>query len=154
MCPMIKKLYGNLFDSRMETLVNTVNCVGVMSKGIALQFKLRYPEMFHDYKAKCAAGSLLPGEPYLYRDTTGKSILNFPTRRHWRDDSRIVDIESGLDCFVQHYREWGIVSIAFPPLGSDGGLPWAQVENLMTEKLSVITIPIEIYMPYLQRNIH
>ena len=151
---MIKKLYGNLFDSRMETLVNTVNCVGVMGKGIALQFKLRYPEMFHDYKIRCTAGSVLPGEPYLYRDTTEKSILNFPTKRHWRDDSRITDIEFGLDYFVQHYREWEITSIAFPPLECDGGLSWAQVENLMTEKLSAITIPVEIYMPYLQRNIY
>lgn len=114
MCPMIKKLYGNLFDSRMETLVNTVNCIGVMSKGIALQFKLRYPEMFHDYKAKCAAGSVLPGKPYLYRDTTEKSILNFPTRRHWRDDSRIVDIESGLDCFVVP-QSYFITAARMPP---------------------------------------
>lgn len=151
---MIKKLYGNLFDSRMEILVNTVNCVGVMDKGIALQFKLRYPEMFHDYKIRCAAGFVVSGEPYLYRDTTEKSILNFPTKRHWRDDSRITDIEFGLECFVQYYREWEITSIAFPPLGCDGGLPWAQVENLMTEKLSAITIPVEIYMPYLQRNIY
>lgn len=152
---MIKKLYGNLFESRMETLVNTVNCVGVMGKGIALQFKLRYPEMFHDYKVRCTAGFVVPGEPYLYRDSAGKSILNFPTKRHWRDDSLITDIETGLDCFVQHYREWGITSVAFPPLGCGcGGLSWTQVENLMTRKLSAITIPVEIYMPYLQRNIH
>ena len=79
---MITVRVGNIFDSNASTLVNAVNCVGVMGKGIALEFKKRYPEMFRDYVARCADGFVKPGMPYLYRDLLGTSILNFPTKDH------------------------------------------------------------------------
>lgn len=145
---MIKMIQGNLFTSRMQTLVNTVNCVGVMGRGIALEFKFRYPAMFYDYAAKCATKKVLPGQPYLYQRSNGKNVLNFPTKRHWHDDSRLKDIEDGLDYFIKYYQEWGITSIAFPPLGCGcGGLSWLTVEPLMTSKLNSIDIPVEIYLP-------
>src|SRR5690606_28844889 len=105
-----------------------VNTVGVMGKGVALEFKKRYPGMFDDYAMRCKSKQVKLGEPYLYRDQAGTMIVNFPTKEHWRAASRIADIERGLEYFVQHYSEWGITSIAFPPLGcGNGGLDWAEV---------------------------
>ena len=80
----MKILLGNIFDSKCSTLVNTVNCAGVMGKGIALEFKKRYPEMFREYQILCKEGKVQPGKPYLYHDLTGASIINFPTKDHWR----------------------------------------------------------------------
>ena len=143
---MVTLVYGNIFDSAMLTIVNPVNCVGVMGKGLALQYKLRYPEMFTDYRRKCAIGILRPGKPYLYRLDNGASILNFPTKLHWRDHSRLIDIENGLDCLITNYRKWGITSIAVPPLGCGcGGLNWNEVRKLMTDRLNQLEIPVEIY---------
>lgn len=79
----MKILLGNIFDSKCSTLVNTVNCAGVMGKGIALEFKKRYPEMFREYQILCKEGKVQPGKPYLYHDLTGASIINFPTKDHW-----------------------------------------------------------------------
>lgn len=140
---------GNIFESHAQTLVNTVNCVGVMGKGIALEFKKRYPEMFNDYKIRCEEGKLKPGIPYLYEDTRGTSILNFPTKQHWRSPSKYSYIEEGLDFFREHYKEWNIKSIAFPPLGcGNGGLEWSDVGPLMYTKLADLDIDTEIYAPY------
>lgn len=140
---------GNLFESSAQTLVNTVNCVGVMGKGIAAEFKERYPDMFRDYKRRCDARQVQLGHPYLYKDLMGISIVNFPTKEHWRSPSRLQDIEQGLDLFVACYREWGITSVAFPPLGcGNGGLDWRDVGPLMYRRLSQLSIPVEIYAPY------
>lgn len=140
---------GNIFESKSQTIVNTVNCVGVMGKGIAAEFKKRYPAMFREYKSLCNAGKVKLGEPYLYRDLTSVGILNFPTKGHWRSASRIQDIEDGLDYFVEHYEEWGIESVAFPPLGcGNGGLKWDDVGRLMYQKLSPLPIEIELYAPF------
>ena len=84
----MKILLGNIFDSKCSTLVNTVNCVGVMGKGIALDFKNRYPRMFEEYQAPCRDGRVKPSQPYLYRDLTGVSIINFPTKDNWRSPSK------------------------------------------------------------------
>jgi O-acetyl-ADP-ribose deacetylase (regulator of RNase III) len=145
----MKVLIGDIFKSEAKTLVNTVNCVGVMGKGIAQMFKKRYPKMFEDYAIRCRSEQVKPGVPYLYVDMLGTSIINFPTKKHWRSPSRLDDIIRGLDIFVEKYQEWGIQSAAFPPLGcGNGGLEWAVVGPLMYERLSKLDIPIEIYAPY------
>lgn len=146
---MIQVKIGNIFDSNTETLVNTVNCVGVMGKGIAAEFKKQFPDMFVAYKKLCGAKLVKLGEPYLYRDLLGNSIVNFPTKNHWRSPSRLGDIEAGLDHFINHYEEWEITSVAFPPLGcGNGGLEWVDVGPLMYEKLTVLKVPVELYAPY------
>lgn len=145
----MKILIGNIFESKASTIVNTVNCVGVMGKGIALEFKKRYPLMFQEYAELCKKGLVQVGKPYLYRDMTGISILNFPTKDHWRSPSKLSYITEGLDWFVDHYEQLGIQSIAFPPLGcGNGGLTWKIVAPLMYQKLQNLPISIEIYAPF------
>src|SRR5438876_354930 len=94
---MINVTNGAIFDSKAQTLTNTVNCVGVMGKGIALEFKIRYPTMYSDYVRRCHRDEVRIGEPYLFRQLTGPWILNFPTKRHWRLPSQELDIIEGLD---------------------------------------------------------
>jgi O-acetyl-ADP-ribose deacetylase (regulator of RNase III)/uncharacterized protein YwgA len=145
---MFKAAIGDLFASEAQTLVNTVNCVGVMGKGVALEFKKRWPKMFDDYERRCQRKQVRLGEPYLYQNGTG-SVINFPTKDHWRSPSRIADIESGLDYLVAHASEWGIRSLALPPLGcGNGGLEWAEVGPLMYRKLHGLPFPVEVYAPY------
>lgn len=144
-----KALIGDIFTSNAQTLVNTVNCVGVMGKGVALEFKKRFPAMCSDYEFRCSRKDVQLGEPYLYQDITGLKILNFPTKGHWRSASRLADIESGLEYFSKHYLEWGITSIAMPPLGcGNGGLDWSEVGPLIYRKLHALPIDIEVYAPY------
>lgn len=140
---------GNIFDSSSKTLVNTVNCVGIMGKGIALDFKNRYPLMFKEYVQLCKAGEVKPGQPYYYSDLCGTSIINFPTKDHWRSSSKLSYILKGLNWFRENYEELGITSIAFPPLGcGNGGLTWSIVGPLMYAKLVDLPIDIEIYAPF------
>ena len=146
---MLKVLIGDLFASPAQTLVNPVNCVGVMGKGLALEFKKRFPGMFDDYVARCARKQVRLGEPYLYRDQAGTMVVNFPTKGHWRSPSRLTDIERGLDYFVGHYERWGVRSIAFPPLGcGNGGLEWFDVGSVMYAKLRDLPITVEVYELY------
>jgi O-acetyl-ADP-ribose deacetylase (regulator of RNase III)/uncharacterized protein YwgA len=146
---MFKALIGDLFESRAQTLVNTVNCVGVMGKGVAEQFKSRFPEMFEDYKQRTDTKSVHLGEPYLYTHVSGTQIINFPTKDHWRSPSRVVDIERGLDYLAAHIAAWGITSLAMPPLGcGNGGLEWSEVGPLIYRKLHHILINVEVYAPY------
>lgn len=146
---MIKAKIGDLFASDAQTIVNTVNCVGIMGKGIAAIFKKKYPDMFEEYKRRCDLKQVRLGEPYLHTDLVGTSVVNFPTKNHWRASSRLVDIEAGLDYFTAHYKEWGIKSIAFPPLGcGNGGLDWTTVGPIMYQKLKTLNIPVEIYAPF------
>jgi O-acetyl-ADP-ribose deacetylase (regulator of RNase III) len=146
---MFKALIGDLFSSQAQTRVNTVNCVGIMGKGVAQEFKKRYQKMFEDYALRCARKQVRLGEPYLYRDDSGILIVNFPTKDHWRSPSRLVDIERGLDYFAQHYAEWGVTSVSFPPLGcGNGGLSWEEVGPLIYGKLRHLNISIEVYAPY------
>lgn len=145
----IKALIGDMFATEMQTIVNTVNCHGIMGKGIALLFKKKYPDMFEDYAERCERGEVRLGEPYHYKDLAGSSIVNFPTKGHWRAATRLEDVEAGLDYFVKHFRNWGITSVAFPPLGcGNGGLEWATVGPLMYSKLRGIGIPVELYAPF------
>ena len=144
----MKVLIGNLFDSPCQCLVNTINCVGVMGKGVALEFKKRYPDNFKDYVSRCKRGEVKPGLPYFYQDKD-RLILNFPTKDHWRMTSRLSDVATGLDWFVAHYKDFGVASVAFPPLGcGNGGLTWEEVGPLMYRKLKDLPIEIEAYAPY------
>lgn len=145
---MIEVKTGDLLESQAQTLVNTVNCVGVMGKGIALEFRERYPEMFKDYAERCARGEVKLGEPYLVRQLFGPWILNFPTKEHWRSVSRIEDIVAGLDYLENHYAEWGIVSIAMPPLGcGNGKLEWSEVGPILYQRLQRMSVPAELFAP-------
>lgn len=146
---MFKALIGDLFQSQAQTLVNTVNCVGIMGKGVAEQFKRRYPKMFDDYKMRTDRKSVKLGEPYLYRDDSGLQIINFPTKGHWRSPSRLTDIEEGLDFLLRHASEWAIESLALPPLGcGNGGLEWSEVGPLIYQKLHNTPFDVEVYAPY------
>lgn len=128
---MIEFRTGDILGAEAEALVNTVNCVGIMGRGIALQFKNLFPENFRAYQAACAQDQVQPGKMFIFetRTLTGpKFIINFPTKRHWRGKSRMEDIDSGLKALVEEIRTRGIRSIAIPPLGSGlGGLNWAEV---------------------------
>ncbi|MBU0691508.1 macro domain-containing protein [bacterium] len=146
---MLKVMSGDLFASKAQTLVNTVNCVGVMGKGIALEFKNRYPAMFADYTTRCKRGEVKLGEPYLFKSSPDRWILNFPTKDHWRSLSRIEDIEKGLEFLLTHYKTWGIESIAVPPLGSGlGGLEWRIVGPILNRYLKRLEIDVELYAPH------
>src|SRR6266536_1794212 len=146
---MFKALIGDLFATQAQTRVNTVNCVGIMGKGVAAEFKKRSPAMFEDYAERCDRKQVRLGEPYLYRDDSGVLIVNFPTKDHWRSPSRLADIERGLDHFVKHYAEWGVTSVSFPPLGcGNGGLSWEEVGPLIYGKLRNLAINLEVYAPY------
>ena len=146
---MFRALIGNLFESQAQTLVNTVNCVGVMGKGVAEQFKQRFPGMFDDYKRLSHENAVRLGEPYLYQEPSGVRIINFPTKGHWRSPSRLSDIERGLDYLVKHAPDWNISSLAMPPLGcGNGGLEWSEIGPLIYRKLHNLPFDVEVYAPY------
>lgn len=132
---MIEDAKGNLLEADAEAIVNTVNTVGVMGKGIALQFKQAWPENFKAYAKACKAGEMVPGRMFVF-DLGGmvnpRYIINFPTKRHWRQKSRIEDVTSGLEALVEEVRSRRIRSIAIPPLGcGNGGLAWSAVRPLI-----------------------
>ena len=147
---MIEVLIGNIFESGSQTIVNTVNCVGIMGKGIAAEFKTRYPEMFKDYVGRCEQKKVNSGVPYLFKESMfSPHVINFPTKTHWRAASRIEDIEKGLQILTKKYKEWEIESIAVPPLGcGNGQLLWESVGPLLYRYLSELDIPVKIYAPY------
>jgi O-acetyl-ADP-ribose deacetylase (regulator of RNase III) len=132
---MLESCSGNLLEADVEALVNTVNCVGVMGKGLALQFKQEFPENFEEYRRACQSGEVKPGQMFVVptgRLTNPRYIINFPTKRHWKNPSRIEDIETGLLALIETVKQLGIHSIAVPPLGcGNGGLAWARVAPLI-----------------------
>jgi len=146
---MVKVLIGNLFESKAQTIVNTVNCVGVMGKGVALEFKKRFPEMFEDYERRCQRHEVKLGRPYLFKRLIPPWILNFPTKDHWRSVANLGAIVEGLKFLLQHYKEWEITSLAVPPLGcGQGQLEWRVVGPTLYRHLSKMDIPVELYAPY------
>jgi O-acetyl-ADP-ribose deacetylase (regulator of RNase III)/uncharacterized protein YwgA len=146
---MIVVRIGDIFESRAQTLVNTVNCVGIMGKGIALEFKRRFPDMYEDYVQRCRAHRVKLGQPYLYRRLAPPWILNFPTKDHWRSVSRLQDIIAGLHHLQAHYREWGITSLGVPPLGcGQGQLEWRVVGPTLYRHLKALDIPVELFAPF------
>lgn len=142
---------GDIFLSKCQTLVNPINCVGVMGGGLALDFKTLYPNMFHTYKDLCNKNLISIGKLWLYKDNSDEEneryILNFPTKHHWKESSRYEYIEQGLKKFIDTYKDRGIKSIAFPMLGCGlGGLEKDTVLNIMLTYFSKCDdIIIEIY---------
>ena len=143
---MILYVQGDLFQSPAQVLVNTVNTVGVMGKGVALQFKRHFPEMYAKYRDLCEKGDFNIGSLWLYK-TPNKWVLNFPTKRHWRQPSKLEYVESGIEKFVETYSRLGIHSIAFPPLGcGNGQLDFStQVQPLMEKYLQPLPIEVFVY---------
>jgi len=143
----VKVVQGDLFKLSAQTLVNTVNCVGAMGKGIALEFKKRYPAMYERYKELCNKGHIKIGSLWLYKADDGKWILNFPTKDDWRNPSDMDYIVQGLDKFINTYKQKGITSIAFPMLGcNNGGLDKATVLMMMKMHLETCEdLDVEIY---------
>lgn len=149
---MIEPASGNIFKDEAEALVNTVNCVGVMGKGIALQFKKAFPDNFKAYEAACRRNEVQPGRMFVYQIGdmfNPRYIVNFPTKRHWRSKSRYEDIESGLQALVWEIQERQIRSIAIPPLGSGlGGLQWARVKGMIEVAFKNMSdIQVRLYEP-------
>jgi O-acetyl-ADP-ribose deacetylase (regulator of RNase III) len=140
---------GNILKQEAVALVNTVNCVGVMGRGVALQFKEEFPENYKRYKIACDKGLVKPGHMFVFE--TGmllgpKFIINFPTKRHWREKSRIEDIESGLVDFINVLKERNINSVAVPPLGCGlGGLKWSIVKPMIEKALAYLP-NIHVYL--------
>ena len=145
----MKILVGDILKSKAQTLINTVNCVGIMGKGIALEFKTRFPDMFKDYVERCERKEVKLGVPYLFERSPPPNIINFPTKDHWKSVSRIDDIERGLQYLLAHYKNWGLTSLAIPPLGcGNGQLEWRAVGPLIYRYASKMDIPVELYAPY------
>ena len=149
---MITYKSGDILNADVEALVNTVNCVGIMGRGIALQFKNMFPENFDAYAGACAREEVQPGKMFIYPTgelTNPRFIVNFPTKRHWRGKSRIEDIESGLVALREEILRRGIKSIAIPPLGSGlGGLDWQDVKPRIVSALAPLQdVDIRVYEP-------
>lgn len=143
---MLKYVKGDLLKSPAQVLVNAVNTVGVMGKGIASQFKNKYPEMFKEYRSLCNAGNFKIGELLLFYEKD-HWIMLFPTKKHWRNPSNLSYIEDGLKKFVEVYDGLNITSIAFPKLGcGNGGLDWNDVRPLMEKYLKPLPIDVYIYI--------
>ena len=149
---MIEFKTGDIFSEDAEALVNTVNCVGVMGRGVALQFKRAYPKNFKAYAECCKRNELQPGQMFVFDTgelTNPRYIINFPTKRHWKGKSRIEDVESGLGALVKEIESRGIRSIALPPLGSGlGGLSWLDVQAAMQSALKPLEgVRVVIFEP-------
>lgn len=143
--PMLRYTDTTVFNVGAQTIVNAVNCVGVMGAGLALEFQLRFPDMEKDYVQRCNQKKVAVGRPYLYKDYSNPLILNFPTKTHWKYPSKIEWIEQGLEYFSANYQRGGITSIAFPKLGcSNGGLEWEIVSPLMEKYLQNLDIDVFI----------
>lgn len=149
----IKEVQGNLLDSKCEALINTVNCVGVMGKGIALQFKKKWPSNFLKYKKACDLKYMSIGSNLVFDlgffENNPRYIINFPTKDHWKDNSRLEYIDSGLSDLKRIIEEYKIKSIAVPPLGcGNGGLEWDSVKDLIYKYLHDLDTEIILYTPY------
>ncbi len=148
---MIEYVKGNLLKAEAEALVNTVNTVGVMGKGVALQFRRAFPENYEAYAAAARRGEVVPGRVFSWESNRldgPRFILNFPTKRHWRGRSRLTDIEAGLDDLRAVLIERDVRSVALPALGCGlGGLEWADVRERIEAALSDLPIRVLVYPP-------
>ena len=141
----IKIIEGNIFTSNCQTIVNTINCSGVMGAGIALECRLRFPAMFDQYEKYCKEGKIDIGVLWLYKSPE-RWVLNFPTKKHWRFPTKESYLHAGLQKFMSTYDAKGIKSIAFPVLGAqNGGLEISTSISIMQSYLSACKIPVEIY---------
>jgi O-acetyl-ADP-ribose deacetylase (regulator of RNase III) len=157
----IVEMDGDIFESGAEALVNTVNCVGVMGKGLALEFKKRFPKNFKAYRDVCAEGLLHTGKSFVFMNrmydahaTTPRYIINFPTKQDWRDPSEYAYIAFGLNDLEAKIRNYGITSIAIPALGCGlGGLDWIKVKQLIIAKMCQIEcVTVYLYGPKIERE--
>jgi O-acetyl-ADP-ribose deacetylase (regulator of RNase III) len=149
---MITFKQGDLFQDRAQALVNPVNCVGIMGKGIALQFKEKFPDNFREYAQACRRKRVQPGRMFVfntYRPEVHRYIINFPTKRHWRDSSRIEDIKAGTLALAGEIRDRRIESVAIPALGSGlGGLDWDRIRPILESGLRGLeNVRITVYEP-------
>lgn len=149
---MINYVTGNILDSKAQAIVNTVNTVGVMGKGIALQFKKAYPNNYKTYSIACKKEEVKVGKMFVTTDSNlssgEKIIINFPTKQHWRKPSEYIYIEEGLNDLVNVIKLNKIKSIAIPPLGAgNGGLKWEKVKKIIEEKLGHLDIEIFVFEP-------
>lgn len=149
---MIEYKQGDILRENADAIINTVNCVGVMGRGIALQFKKAFPQNFLAYAAACKKKEVQPGKMFVFETrllTNPRYIINFPTKRHWRGASRMEDIDAGLKALVETILQYGIQSIAIPPLGSGlGGLDWTEVKPRIEAALQPLTdLRVMIYDP-------
>ena len=146
MAEITERHHISIFDTTSQVIVNTVNCDGVMGRGLALEFKMRFPSMYERYRKTCERGLIHPGTLQLYTETT-PWILNFPTKNHWKYPSKLAYIQAGLEKFVETYREKVITSVAFPKLGAASGkLDWNTVRKLMYKYLTPLpNLQVEIY---------
>lgn len=149
---MLELAKGNLLEADAEALVNTVNTEGVMGKGIALQFKKKFPKMYEAYRAASEAGEIVPGRMHVFEQTdmlNPRYIINFPTKRHWRSPARMEDIKAGLEALRSEIERLGIRSVAVPPLGcGNGGLDWRNVRPAIERALSGLSnVQIMLYPP-------
>jgi len=147
---MISYIIGDLLEADVEAVVNTVNTVGVMGKGIALQFKDKYPNNLNAYLAACKSGEMIIGKMLVFKESEaygGKIIINFPTKKDWKHKSKYEYIEKGLKDLVKVINEYNIKSIAIPPLGcGNGGLEWDKIKSLMEKYLGTITSCTDIFV--------
>jgi O-acetyl-ADP-ribose deacetylase (regulator of RNase III) len=149
---MVKYFQGTVFNADAEAIVNTVNCTGVMGAGIAAEFMLRFPKMFEDYKERCENKEIQVGKVSYFKDES-YTIINFPTKWHFKYPSQIEWIELGLKDFVKTYRRFDFGSVAFPKLGTlNGGLKWADVKALMEKYLSNLDIDVIICLDELRES--
>lgn len=149
---MIEYKTGNILKENVEALINTVNCVGIMGRGLALQFKKSFPDNFEAYERACENKEIKPGKMFIFntdKKIGPRYIINFPTKRHWRGDSRIEDIESGLNALAQEVKDRNISSIAMPPLGCGlGGLDWNTVKALIEKTfIDLSDVRVVIFEP-------
>ena len=146
---MILSTTGNLLSAQTDALVNTVNCVGVMGKGIALQFKRAWPTMFEAYVAACRQGAVAPGRLHVWAipaESGHRHIVNFPTKRHWREGSRLEDIDAGLVDLRRLIELFGWRSLALPPLGcGNGGLDWRIVRPRVVSTIGELSARVELF---------
>ena len=149
---MIRYVTGDLLAADSEALVNSVNCVGRMGRGVALAFKRRFPDNYKAYKDACDCGELQPGRMFVVEtgELVPRLIINFPTKRHWRSRSRLADIEAGLSALVAEIERRRIHSIALPPLGCGlGGLEWTEVKPRIHRVLAgVADLDTLVFEPY------
>lgn len=159
---------SSIFDSKAQTLVNPVNCVGVMGKGLAAEFKRQFPEMFQEYRSLCDQNKVVLGTPYLsgpwdairfekedngtslhiFPVHLGRYIVNFPTKLHWRDKSYLSSIANGLENLRTKAVDWGLTSLAVPALGcGNGNLLWRDVRSLIHQMLGKLPFDVEVYLP-------
>ena len=145
---MITYTKGNILNSKAQTLTCTVNCVGVMGKGLALEFKKWFPGLDKAYKTACETKDLRIGRPWVFKVTEAKQVLCFPTKDHWRNPSTYEYVTKGLGALREYHAAWQVYSLAVPPLGCGlGGLEWTRVKPIIEEYLEDLDLAVEVYEP-------